>query len=94
MSEKCMKPEWHEKCCCNCKEHRVIFKHPWNSGAGKGSVCTEETEMIDIDKIRAAHAAVQQAAAPDVTINFSDFERGWQAAKRQDSELGDADFRQ
>ena len=31
-----MKPEWHDRCCCNCQNQRVIFKHPWNKGDGKG----------------------------------------------------------
>lgn len=40
MTDKCMKPEWHDRCCCNCQHQRVIFKHPWNKGEAKGS-CTE-----------------------------------------------------
>ena len=36
MSDKCMKAEWHDKCCCNCQSQGVIFKHPWNKGDGKG----------------------------------------------------------
>lgn len=38
MTANCMKPEWHDRCCCNCVNQRVIFKHPWNKGDGKGSV--------------------------------------------------------
>ena len=36
MGDKCIKPEWHDRCCCNCQSQRVIFKHPWNKGDGKG----------------------------------------------------------
>src|SRR3990167_418163 len=38
MTDKCMKPEWNDRCCCNCQHQRVIFKHPWNSGSNQGSV--------------------------------------------------------
>ena len=38
MTDKCMKPEWHDRCCCNCKNQVVIGKHPWNKGVGKGRV--------------------------------------------------------
>jgi len=38
MSDKCMKSEGHDRCCCNCQNQRVIFKHPWNNGDGKGRV--------------------------------------------------------
>ena len=38
MNDKCMKPEWHDRCCCNCQNQVVIGKHPWNKGAGKGRV--------------------------------------------------------
>lgn len=33
-----MKPEWYDRCCCNCVNQRVIFKHPWNKGDGKGHI--------------------------------------------------------
>jgi len=33
-----MKSEGHDRCCCNCQNQRVIFKHPWNNGDGKGRV--------------------------------------------------------
>lgn len=38
MTDTCMKPQWHDRCCCNCEYQRWIFKHPWNKGDGKGSV--------------------------------------------------------
>ena len=34
----CMKSEWKDSCCCNCRYQRTIKKHPWNDGAGKGSI--------------------------------------------------------
>jgi len=38
MTDKCMKSDWNDECCCNCQHQRVIFKHPWNSGSNQGSV--------------------------------------------------------
>lgn len=35
---------WHDgRCCCNCKFHVELFKHPWNK-INKGSI-SESTGM-------------------------------------------------
>jgi hypothetical protein len=34
----CMKAEWKGRCCCTCRHQRVIVKHPWNDGTGKGRI--------------------------------------------------------
>lgn len=34
----CHKPEWKNRCCCNCQHSVTIVKHPWNSGIAKGSI--------------------------------------------------------
>lgn len=38
MGMNCQKDAHKGRCCCNCAHQRVIVKHPWNSGAGKGRV--------------------------------------------------------
>ena len=30
--------QWPGQCCCHCKWQRVIMKHPWNKGDGKGRI--------------------------------------------------------
>jgi len=27
-----------DKCCCNCTQRIPLFRHPWNSGYGKGKI--------------------------------------------------------
>ncbi len=36
--KKCDKG-WHDgSCCCNCKNHIPLVKHPWNKDLGKGRI--------------------------------------------------------
>jgi hypothetical protein len=30
--DKCWKPEWKDKCCCNCVESIPLHSHPWVDG--------------------------------------------------------------
>lgn len=36
--DKCCKPDWNGRCCCNCKHQAHVMKHPWNKGKAKGEV--------------------------------------------------------
>ena len=38
MKNKCDKG-WHDgSCCCNCRHHIKLVKHPWNESIGKGPI--------------------------------------------------------
>ena len=38
MGMSCSKEERKGRCCCTCNHQRVIMKHPWNKGDGKGRI--------------------------------------------------------
>lgn len=35
---QCFKPDWKDRCCCNCKYQCVVSCHPWNKQIGKGYI--------------------------------------------------------
>ena len=55
MGMGCTKDEWKGRCCCTCVNQRVIVKHPWNDGAGKGRI----TESMGYG-----------CASPEFTVGF------------------------